>query len=917
SGKEVSITAATDQHVQTHTVEQKTSGLTLALSGTAGSALNTTVETVQAAKSAGNSRLEALQGVKAALSGAQAVQAGRLADAQGADAGNNNTVGISLSYGSQSSKSEQQSEQTVAKGSTLTAGNNLSIQATGSGVKGVDGDLTIQGSQIKAGNNILLQANRDVNLVSAENTSKLEGKNTSSGGSVGVGVGVGSGGWGISVSASANQGKGSEKGNGTTHTETTVDAGKQLAIISGRDTTLTGAQAGGETVKVDAGRHLTLTSEQDSDRYDSKQQNASAGGSFTFGSMSGSASVNLSRDKMHSNYDSVQEQTGIFAGRGGFDVTTGQHTQLNGAVIASTATADKNRLDTGTLGFSDIENRADYKVEHQSVGISTGGSIGGQFAGNMANNLLVGANHEGHADSTTQSAVSAGNITIRDTKSQKQDVADLNRDAAHANQTLSPIFDREKEHQRLQQAQLIGEIGNQVADIARTEGQIAGEKAKRDPAALNQARAELEAAGKPFTEQDVAQRAYNNGMAASGFGTGGKYQQAIQAATAAVQGLAGGNLSAALAGGAAPYLAEVVKTMTTDPVTGEVNKAANVTAHAVVNAALAVAQGNNALAGAAGAATGEMVGMIATQMYDKPVSELSETEKQTVSTLATVAAGLAGGLVGDSGASAVAGALSGKTTVENNYLSSKQIDAWSAEMKSCQAKGGDCGGIIKKYEELSTAQQKQLISDCAASPATCQQKYGDVLTDSLAVKQAIDRALGEDIPIKMVYDLTATFAQQMQAEGVVATNKVSEALQEEYGLDEVQAGIVASAAASAFGGISKVKGNSQPKIEQILKPEKNWETARNKALDLVGNLGADSKPVIGRLEVSAGNGKVIGRQSSDGKVGWRVDYDPEKGTHINIWDYSQGKGPGKAVKQVIPFEGNEKSFETILKQLNR
>ncbi|EEZ5192768.1 VENN motif pre-toxin domain-containing protein, partial [Escherichia coli] len=563
------------------------------------------------------------------------------------------------------------------------------------------------------------------------------------------------------------------------------------------------------------------------------------------------------------------------------------------------------------------ENRADFKTEHQSAGLSTGGSVAGNFLGNMANNLLVGANHEGHADSTTQSAVSAGNITIRDTQSQKQDVADLNRDAAHANQTLSPIFDREKEQQRLQQAQLIGEIGNQVADIARTEGQIAGEKAKRDPAALNQARAELEAAGKPYTEQDVAQRAYNNGMAASGFGTGGKYQQAIQAATAAVQGLAGGNLSAALAGGAAPYLAEVVKTMTTDPVTGEVNKAANVTAHAVVNAALAVAQGNNALAGAAGAATGEVVGMIATQMYGKPVSELSEIEKQTVSTLATVAAGLAGGLVGDSGGAAVAGAQSGKTTVENNYLSSKQIDAWSAEMKSCQAKGGDCGGIIKKYEELSTAQQKQLISDCAASPATCQQKYGDVLTDSLAVKQAIDRALGEDIPIKMVYDLTATFAQQMQAEGVVATNKVSEALQEEYGLDEVQAGIVASAAASAFGGISKVKGNSQPKIEQILKPEKNWETARNKALDLVGNLGADSKPVIGRLEVSAGNGKVIGRQSSDGKVGWRVDYDPEKGTHINIWDYSQGKGPGKAVKQVIPFEGNEKSFETILKQLNR
>ncbi|EFS8479482.1 hemagglutinin repeat-containing protein, partial [Escherichia coli] len=711
SGKEVSITAATDRHVQTHTVEQKTSGLTLALSGTAGSALNTTVETVQAAKSAGNSRLEALQGVKAALSGAQAVQAGRLAEAQGNQKENNNAVGISLSYGSQSSKSEQQSEQTVAKGSTLTAGNHLSIQATGSGVKGVDGDLTIQGSQIKAGNNVLLQANRDVNLVSAENTSKLEGKNTSRGSSVGVGIGVGPGGVGLSLSASANQGKGSEKGNGTTHTETTVDAGNRLTIISGRDTTLTGAQAGGETVKVDAGRHLTLTSEQDSDRYDSKQKNASAGGSI--GTGSASASVSLSRDKMHSNYDSVQEQTGIFAGRGGFDVTTGQHTQLNGAVIASTATADKNRLDTGTLGFSDTENRADFKTEHQSAGLSTGGSVAGNFLGNMANNLLVGANHEGHADSTTQSAVSAGNITIRDTQSQKQDVADLNRDAAHANQTLSPIFDREKEQQRLQQAQLIGEIGNQVADIARTEGQIAGEKAKRDPAALNQARAELEAAGKPFTEQDVAQRAYNNGMAASGFGTGGKYQQAIQAATAAVQGLAGGNLSAALAGGAAPYLAEVVKTMTTDPVTGEVNKAANVAAHAVVNAALAVAQGNNALAGAAGAATGEVVGMIATQMYGKPVSELSETEKQTVSTLATVAAGLAGGLVGDSGASAVAGAQSGKTTVENNYLS------------------------VSEKTELEIAKQKLKNSKDPAEREKAQQKYDALLEKDISSDKAV------------------------------------------------------------------------------------------------------------------------------------------------------------------------------------
>ncbi|EOZ3194736.1 hemagglutinin repeat-containing protein, partial [Yersinia enterocolitica] len=258
-------------------------------------------------------------------------------------------------------------------------------------------------------------------------------------------------------------GKGSESGNGVTHTETTVNAGNQLNITSGRDTVLKGSQVSGETVKADVGRDLLLQSQQDSDRYDSKQQDASIGGSFNFGSMTGSASINASHDKMHSNFDSVQEQTGIFAGKGGFDITVGEHTRLDGAVIASTATADKNTLDTGTLGFSNIGNKADFKVEHQSVGISTGGNIGGQFVGNMANGLLVGANNEGHDNSTTHGAVSDGTITLRDTEKQQQNVADLSRDVEHANNALSPIFDKEKEQNRLREAQLIGEIGSQVS----------------------------------------------------------------------------------------------------------------------------------------------------------------------------------------------------------------------------------------------------------------------------------------------------------------------------------------------------------------------------------------------------------------------------------------------------------------------
>ncbi|CFR02078.1 hemagglutinin/adhesin repeat-containing protein [Yersinia frederiksenii] len=725
TGKNVSILAAENQSSQTHTVEQKSSGLTLALSGTVGSALNTAVTTAKAASEESNGRLAALQGVKAALSGVQAVQGGQLATL---DARDQNAIGVSLSYGSQSSKSEQTVNQTTHQGSTLTAGNNLNITATGNGVKGQDGDIVVQGSQLQAGKDASLTANRDVILQSTQESQTLDGSNSSSGGSLGVGIGAGQGGWGINVSASLNKGKGSESGNGVSYTETTVNAGNQLNITSGRDTVLQGAQVSGETVKADVGRDLLLQSQQDSDRYDSKQQDASVGGSFNFGSMTGSASINASQDKLHSNYDSVQEQTGIFAGKGGFDITVGEHTQLDGAVIGSTATADKNTLDTGTLGFSDIENKADFKVEHQSVGISTGGNIGGQFTGNMANGLLTGVNNEGHADSITHAAVSDGTITIRDTEKQQQNVDDLSRDVEHANNALSPIFDKEKEQNRLREVQLIGEIGSQVSDVIRTQGKIIATKAANEKMLDVSEKDKVDAKtlwekanpGKVATAEDingqVYKTAYDQAFNESGYGTGGKFQQAAQAATAAIQGLAGGDMAKALAGASAPYLAEVIHNMTTDPVTGKVNTEANLMAHAVLGAVMAQVNGNNALSGASGALMGEF---IAQQLYpDIPRNELSEEQKQTISALGTLAAGLAGGLTGDSTADAVAGAQAGKNALENNNLAILRTGAAAcAEIAVCSKAVIDLGfgaligvGVATSaIEELSGVQKTNVM----------------------------------------------------------------------------------------------------------------------------------------------------------------------------------------------------------------
>ncbi|WP_343666749.1 contact-dependent inhibition toxin CdiA [Enterobacter sp.] len=684
TGDSVTIEPGHDRLTSDQTFKQKSSGLTIALSGAVGDAVNTAASTAMAVKDQSDGRLAALQATKAALSGVQAVQANRLAEAaNGSDPTNNGAFGVMASIGGQSSKSTSHSEQDKTTGSTLNAGGNLAITATGQGNAANSGDITVAGSQLKAGKDLTLNAAQDINLTSAADTNKLTGSNSSKGGSIGIGITAGPNGAGITVSASVNAARGSEKGNGTSWNETTLDAGQNVNLTSGRDTVLKGAQVNGDKVTVDVGRDLTLSSLQDSDKYNSKQQSMNAGASYTWGAGSGSGSFSISRDKMKSNYDSVQEQTGIFAGKGGFDINVGNHTQLDGAVIASRADADKNRLETGTLGFTDINNKAEYKVEHQGVGFSSGAGVAGNLVSNMASTMLAGMGGSGHAEGTTQSAVADGAIIVRDQANQKQDVSTLSRDTDHANGSIDPIFNKEKEQKRLQTAQMIGEIGNQVADIARTNGKIAATEAANEKMktagsdARNAAISQLKKDGKEVTDQAIHdkmyQTFYNEAFNQSGMGTGQSTQRAITAATAAIQALAGGDIKAAIAGGAAPYIANAIANAIP-----ETDLKGRVLAHAVVNAALAAASGRDAASAAAGAAVGELVGKIAVDKlagkiavdgFGKQVSELSEEDKQTVSALATLASGLAGGLVGDSSANAVAAAQAGKTTVENNSLS--------------------------------------------------------------------------------------------------------------------------------------------------------------------------------------------------------------------------------------------------------
>ncbi|EHC4166884.1 contact-dependent inhibition toxin CdiA [Escherichia coli] len=896
TGDSVVVDPGHDRRTVDEKFEQKKSGLTVALSGTVGSAINNAVTSAQETKESSDSRLKALQATKTALSGVQAGQAAAMATATG----DPNATGVSLSLTTQKSKSQQHSESDTVSGSTLNAGNNLSVVATGKNRGDNRGDIVIAGSQLKAGGNTSLDAANDVLLSGAANTQKTTGRNSSSGGGVGVSIGAGGNGAGISVFASVNAAKGSEKGNGTEWTETTTDSGKTVTINSGRDTVLNGAQVNGNRIIADVGHDLLISSQQDTSKYDSKQTSVAAGGSFTFGSMTGSGYIAASRDKMKSRFDSVAEQTGMFAGDGGFDITVGRHTQLDGAVIASTATPDKNHLDTGTLGFSDLHNEADYKVSHSGISLSGGGSFGDKFQGNMPGGMISAGGHSGHAEGTTQAAVAEGTITIRDRDNQKQNLANLSRDPVHANDSISPIFDKEKEQRRLQTVGLISDIGSQVADIARTQGELNALKAAQDkygpvPAdATEEQRQAYLAKLRDTPEYKKEQEKY---------GTGSEIQRGIQAATAALQGLAGGNLAGALAGASAPELAHLLKSTEKDP-------AVNAIAHAILGGAVAAMQGNNVAAGAAGAATGELAARAIAGMLYPGVkqSDLSEEQKQTISTLATVSAGLAGGLTGNSTASAAVGAQSGKNAVENNFLTADQIDSFAAKAKGCEVRG-DCKQIIKEMEELSLKQQQEMIAVCATNPAACKEKFGDIPAKGMLVREAIDRVLGTDVPSAMKNDMSSLLAQQIEAEGVVTSTEFASQLQNRYGIDKQQAEILAVAALGAVtGGMGKSGTSTVTKNIVVVNSGKKgaWNQAMNKPepntiYKVDGNktfqtdaLGRTSS-VEGILVASKSDRNTY-QQCKAGKCGSSGD----EGGHLIASIFN---GPGEKLN-LVPMDGN-------------
>ncbi|CAJ5650600.1 haemagglutinin [Burkholderia pseudomallei] len=532
------VDSATDTTHQAQQQQTSKSGLTVGLSGSMGDAINNAISETQAARESAkdsNGRASALHSIAAAGDvafgglGAKALLDG----AKGPQAP---SIGVQVSVGSSHSSMQSSEDQTIQRGSSINAGGNAKLIATGNGTP-KDGNITIAGSNVNAAN-VALVANNQVNLVNTTDTDKTQSSNSSSGSSVGVSIGTN----GIGVSASMQRAHGDGNSDAAIQNNTHINASQTATIVSGGDTNVIGANVNANKVVADVGGNLNVASVQDTTV--SAAHQSSAGGGFTISQTGGGASFSAQNGHADGNYAGVNEQAGIQAGSGGFDVTVKGNTDLKGAYIASTADASKNSLTTGTLTTSDIENHSHYSAN--SAGFSAGASVGvstkavgpSSVSGSGGVTPMVFQNDSGDQSATTKSAVSAGTINITKPGEQTQDVANLNRDTTNLNGTVSKTPDVQK--MLSQQADTM----NAAQAAGQTVSQAIGLYAdhKRDAA--------LDAADKAYKAGDLAgaQAALNE---AKGWMEGGASRAELQMGGGALIGGLGGGSALTAIGGAA------------------------------------------------------------------------------------------------------------------------------------------------------------------------------------------------------------------------------------------------------------------------------------------------------------------------------------------------------------------------------
>ncbi|MEQ6970648.1 hemagglutinin repeat-containing protein, partial [Pectobacterium polaris] len=722
-GRDITVDPAVDTEHRLREQQSSQYGVTTALSGYAVSALQAVERLSQSVEDKRDPRLSAIYAAQSALSLATQTVANNM---------NTAAIKVTVSVGGGSSQSKQQQDAVTREGSTLSANSDIRLDA--------EKDITLTGADIR-GRHIDLTAGDSLTLVSAQSESQLTGNSSSQHAGVGVGFGLGGQQNGFTIELSASGQKGKENGNSQTHQLTHVAATESVNLRSGADTVLAGAVVSGKHVEADVGGDLLISSPQDTSRYDSKTTSGGLNVSICVPpicggqTVSASGNASLSQQILNNRYASVQEQSGIQAGENGFTILTRGHTQLDGAIISSEATAEKNRLSTGTLGWQDIVNVSRYNGSGFSLSVSTDSMP-------TAGLGLV----KGSATGVTYSAVSPATIDIRNSDAQQQDVSSLSRDTSGANGSVKDGFDRNKIEDKLTIQREATALGVQALDAYKTSKKGEAEE---------QARTRLIAEGVPAAElNERIQTSHEVKQVEKDYGVGSSFWMAGSALTSLASGGLGGNLNGAISGAAAPYLAALVKDVSAG------SEPARIALHTALGAVLAHTQGGSAAGGAAGGLVSAAGADVLTSLLYPEVKkgELSSEQKQLIANLVTIAGAGAGGVAGGNLAGAGSGANTAKNEVENNSL---------GDIAQAQSEGKTLEQKVGEYVEAENERYKK--ENCAGlSAEACSVKMYDerreALKETLAVGADFVPVIGD---IKSVAEAQSALDYLVAAIGII------------------------------------------------------------------------------------------------------------------------------------------------------
>ena len=576
----------------------------------------------EAAKDTGNTRLKALAAINAASAISEMPTS--------VDAIQKAGIRVSISLSNTKSESTTNSASSTAVGSTIKAGGNVTIVATGAGQAS---NLSAIGSQITGGDSVTLAADNQVNLIAAESTASQHSTNKSSGSSIGVGFGIGGTSNGFTIDLAVSKARDNADGEDVTYTNTHVNGGQNVTVVSGGDTTLKGGVITGKNVIADIGGDLNIESLQDRSTFESKQKSAGLNASlclppFCYGAST--AGGNFAKSNVNGDFLSVQEQSGIKAGDGGFQVSVGGNTDLKGGVLGSSQAAideGNNLLLTGSLSASDLIN----KDEHSASGFSLSGSVSGmlgdqsgrpgnlteaqkdatQQAGKPTASGGIGS-VSGSQGSVTRSGISGGVVVITDQdkqlatgKSAQTVLAGLDREVTSASSPSAGALAKDWDAQQLQK-----DVDAQVA-ITEKFSKIAP---KEIADFANKKEQELKDQG--ASPDEIAK-----------WKEGGAYRTALHAVSGGLTGGLGGALGAGVVAGSANVLETLQKNVEMALLEQGVGLGAARALAQSLAQATAIGLGA-AVGGETGAATGLAVDTNNRQLHAKEVMLIEKLAKE-------------------------------------------------------------------------------------------------------------------------------------------------------------------------------------------------------------------------------------------------------------------------------------------------